>query len=182
VSILKQRTKTKIKLLMVGDGVYLNDVKFFNKKYGLEKITIFTGRVPHDDVEEYYSLVDICPFPRKGLPVCEMVSPLKPFEAMAMEKAVISSNVAALAEIVDHNVTGLLFKKDDPNDLAEQLLTLVDNKALRDEMGKAARDWVVKQHDWKIIGSIVDKVYAELLNPIQSKEKEIVVKEELVTT
>jgi hypothetical protein len=61
---------------------------------------IMPGRVPHDEVESWYSLIDICPFPRKPWPVCEMVSPMKPLEALAMEKAVVVSDVRALAEMI----------------------------------------------------------------------------------
>ena len=80
-------------------------------------VTNFTGRVSHQEVERYYSLVDITAYPRKSELVCEMVSPLKPFEAMSMEKCVVCSDVNALKEIVNDGVTGLLHKKDDVEDL-----------------------------------------------------------------
>lgn len=76
---------------------------------------------------------------KKALPVCEMVSPLKPFEAMAMGKVVVSSDVAALAEIVKDGVTGLLHRKDDPNDLANKIEQLIMNPELRSRLGLAAR-------------------------------------------
>ncbi|MGY2498613.1 glycosyltransferase family 4 protein, partial [Klebsiella pneumoniae] len=106
----------------------------------ISDVVTFTGRIPHDDVEKYYSVIDICPLPRKGLPVCEMVSPLKPFEAMAMGKVVVSSDVAALAEIIDDGVTGLLHKKDDPEDLASKISLLIEDHELRDRLGKSARE------------------------------------------
>ncbi|MDO5663317.1 MAG: glycosyltransferase, partial [Brachybacterium sp.] len=95
-----RRTREDFHVLIVGDGAVLEDLREQVRADGLTDVVTFTGRVPHEDVERYYSIIDITPFPRLPLPVCEMVSPLKPFEAMAMGKAVIASDVAALAEIV----------------------------------------------------------------------------------
>lgn len=163
VASIKGRTKVSFKVLMVGDGTCHSDIVELSKRLKLSKIVQFTGRVPHHEVEEYYSLIDICPFPRKGLPVCEMVSPLKPFEAMAMEKAVLSSNVNALSEIVSDGNTGLLFDKDNVESLAEKLTLLIDDQNLRYQLGVAAREWVIKERDWDSIGKRVDSVYKGLL-------------------
>ncbi|MNR45864.1 Capsular glucan synthase [compost metagenome] len=92
-----------------------------------------------------------------------MVSPLKPFEAMAMGKVVVSSDVAALAEIIDDGVTGLLHKKDDPEDLARKISELIMDPDLRTRLGQAAREWVVAERDWKVIAKRVDNVYRNLL-------------------
>ncbi len=161
--ILKGRHLMGFRLLMVGDGVVKPELEQMVLEKGLDDVVMFTGRVPHDAVEDYYSLIDICPFPRKGLPVCEMVSPLKPFEAMAMGKAVVSSDVAALAEIVQDGKTGLLHKKDDAEDLADKLQRLIEQPQLREQYGQAAREWVVAERDWKVLAQRVDKVYKMLL-------------------
>ena len=93
------KARIKFKLLIVGDGAYMEKLQDLTNNLGLTDLVLFTGRVPHEEVERYYSIVDIAPFPRLP-PVTEMVSPLKLFEAMAMEKAVIASDVHALTEIV----------------------------------------------------------------------------------
>src|SRR5690606_28311992 len=90
-------------LLLVGDGQTLPQIRKRVREAGLCSRTTFTGRVPHADIPRFYSLVDICPFPRKAWAVCDMVSPLKPFEAMSAGKAVVASDARALADIVDHN-------------------------------------------------------------------------------
>ena len=89
--------------------------------------------VPHHEVEKDYSLIDITPYPRKGQPAsCEMVSPMKPFEAMNMsKKCVVSSNVAALTEIINDGVTGLLHQKDNSEDFANILEKFIRNQAWR---------------------------------------------------
>lgn len=162
-SILRQQGISNFAVLIVGDGAVIDNVKKITSELNMTDYVTFTGRVPHDEIEDYYSIVDICPLPRKGLPVCEMVSPLKPFEAMAMGKVVVSSDVAALAEIIDDGVTGLLHKKDDPEDLARKISELIMDPDLRTRLGQAAREWVVAERDWKVIAKRVDNVYRNLL-------------------
>lgn len=162
-SILKKKGIHNFAVIIVGDGAVLDNVKSITSDLNMNDYVRFTGRVPHDEIEDYYSVVDICPLPRKGLPVCEMVSPLKPFEAMAMGKVVVSSDVAALAEIVNDGVTGLLHRKDDPEDLARKIEQLIVDPELRTSLGLAAREWVVEERDWKVIAKRVDNVYRNLL-------------------
>ncbi|GIS44782.1 MAG: hypothetical protein Ct9H90mP16_18520 [Candidatus Poseidoniales archaeon] len=80
-----------------------------------------------------------------------MVSPLKPFEAMAMEKLVIASNVAALEEIVKHEETGLFFKKDNVHSLTNVLELGITDSKMRLKLGKQARKWVKEERDWPIL-------------------------------
>ena len=117
-------------------------------KAGYADWLIMPGRVPHEEVESYYSLIDIAPFPRKPWPVCEMVSPMKPLEAFAMEKAVVVSSVRALQEMVKHEETGLVFQKGNVRSLADVLERLVVNPKLRRNLGKNARKYVQKERTW----------------------------------
>ena len=164
VEILVNKGKKDIIALMVGDGAVWQEVVDRVEQKGLKDYFIFTGRIPHEEVEEYYSLVDIAPLPRKGLPVCEMVSPLKPFEAMAMEKVVLSSDVAALAEIVQDGYNGMLFEKDNIQDLADKIELLANDSELREKLGKQAREWVVKERDWGVLSQRLVKIYERLSN------------------
>jgi glycosyltransferase involved in cell wall biosynthesis len=163
VEILVNQGYKDIVALMVGDGAVADEVRQRVVDKNLDDYFIFTGRIPHEEVEGYYSLVDIAPLPRKGLPVCEMVSPLKPFEAMAMGKVVLASNVAALAEIVQDGYNGLLFEKDNVKDLASKLEMLINNPTLRKQIGKQAREWVERERDWKHLSKKVVEVYKILL-------------------
>jgi glycosyltransferase involved in cell wall biosynthesis len=107
-------------------------------------------------------LIDIIPLPRLGLRVCELVSPLKPFEAMGTGKVLITSDVAALAEIVDDGVTGLLHRKDDADHLAEKLSEAIQDEELRNRLGAQAREWVCETHSWEVISRKVTDVYNQL--------------------
>jgi glycosyltransferase involved in cell wall biosynthesis len=153
----------KARLLIVGDGAVLEDVKALAAELELGDRVIFTGRVPHDEVPDYYSLVDITPFPRKPLPVTEAVSPLKPFEAMAMEKCVLASNVAALDEIVIEGQNGMKFAKGDIDSFAAALETLLTDAPLRQKLARQSRTWVIEHRDWRRISTKITDVYARLL-------------------
>lgn len=148
--------------LFVGDGAELAEYRARVETENLSEVVTFTGRVPHHQVEDYYSLIDICPFPRLPLPVCEMVSPLKPFEAMAMEKAVIASDVDALAEIVIDGETGLLFKKGDSQSLAQSLRRMVNDPELQARVASSGRKWVENERDWKILAKQIGEIYLAL--------------------
>src|SRR5699024_10195575 len=156
------RTREDFHVLIVGDGAELERFQNHVEENSLDHVVTFTGRVPHEDVERYYSLVDITPFPRLPLPVCEMVSPLKPFEAMAMGKAVIASDVAALKEIVTPGLNGYLHEKGSAGSLIEQLTRLLDDPEHTRSIGQQARDWVVGNRDWKQLAQLISTVYAEL--------------------
>jgi glycosyltransferase involved in cell wall biosynthesis len=131
-----------------GGGSITTEILDIVAATGLPDRLIMPGRIPHEEVEAYYSLIDIAPFPRKPQPVTEMVSPMKPLEALAMEKAVIVSSVRALAEMVHHEKTGLVFEKGDIDGLTDALARLIDDPGLRGDLGKAARRWVVEERTW----------------------------------
>lgn len=150
------------RLLLVGDGAVFDDLARQVASSGLQDKTIMTGRVPHDLVEEYYSLIDIAPFPRKPWEVCELVSPLKPYEAMALEKAVVVSGTRALKEIVTHDENGLVFAKGDVADLERKLDDLLAGAQLRSRLGADARAWIQRERSWDVAGSECGKVYAAL--------------------
>src|SRR5699024_6447800 len=159
-----RRTREDFHVLVIGDGAKLEDLRASVAAAGIGDAVTFTGRVPHEEVERYYSLIDITPFPRLPLPVTEMVSPLKPFEAMAMGKAVVASDVAALAEIVTPEMNGLLHEKGSAESLTEQLTALLDDTALRSRLGAQAREWVVAERTWSSLAGRIAAVYEEIAN------------------
>lgn len=158
-AILKDRGH-KFRLLLVGsENVYgkkngkitakINEIAKLN---GFSDWLIMPGRLPHEEVYDYYTLIDVVPIPRKPWPVCEMVSPMKPLEALAMEKAVVVSNVRALTDIIMHNKTGLCFEKNDITSLANELESLINDKNKREQLGKSGREWIIQERTWELIG------------------------------
>ena len=150
-------------VVVVGDGHYEARLHALAERLGVLDVVTFTGRVPHEEVPAYLSLFDVAPFPRLPLPVCEMISPIKPFESMASGKAVVVSSVAALTEIVQDGTTGLVFEKGSAPDLARALGALLDSPELRFKLGESARTWVVNERDWSSVVDIVDATYREIL-------------------
>lgn len=153
--ILKHRG-LEFRLLLVGNedasgigrGEITQLIEERARRDGFFDWLIMPGRIPHDHVPRYYSLIDITPFPRKPLPVCEMVSPIKPLEALAMGKAVLVSNVQALSEIIRDGETGLQFRKGDVSDLADKLHSLLLDPPLRERLGREGRRWVQEERSW----------------------------------
>jgi len=163
--LLRKQGMTNIKFLLVGDGAALRDLQALVAELDLQDITIVTGRIPHDCVAGYYSLVDIAAFPRKPLAVCETVSPIKPLEAMCMAKAIIVSSVKALAEMVSHAKTGLVFKSGDVDDLARTLATLLKDGGKRKDLGAAARIWATRERSWATVCHTAENLYTGLALP-----------------
>lgn len=165
-----RKRRSEFRLLIVGQGPEEKKLKNLVASLDLGDIVVFAGSIPHRSIMPYYSLVDIVALPRLGLPVCEMVSPLKPFEAMAFEKAVVASNVSALAEIVQDGITGILHEKDSVISLTEKLDLLLGDPALRRRLGKNAASWVREERSWSHITSNIVDVYEELLYESDSDE------------
>jgi glycosyltransferase involved in cell wall biosynthesis len=144
------------RLLLVGNesaisnekGQLIAKIEYLINQGGLSEKVLMLGRVPHNMVEKYYSLIDIAPFPRKPQLVTEMVSPMKPLEALAMEKAVVVSSVRALTEMVTDNETGLIFKKGDISNMVDILKRLIQDPMLRIRLGKTGRKWVEAERSW----------------------------------
>ncbi|MEA2524593.1 MAG: hypothetical protein QOF73_1820 [Thermomicrobiales bacterium] len=151
-----------LRLLLVGDGLELPRLRDLVTDLELQDHVIMPGRVPFADVQRYYSLIDVAAFPRKPLPVTEMVSPMKPFEAMAMEKAILVSSVGALAEIVRDGETGVVFEKGDVDSLVAAIERMVADPGLCARLGKNAREWVVANRSWERAARTTTDLYRKV--------------------
>lgn len=146
-------------LLLVGDGDTRNELEAMVDQLDIRDGVRFTGRVPHDDVNRYHSIINIAPFPRTPDIVCEFISPLKPFESMAMGQVVVGSDVAALREIIADGQHGRLFKKGDSHDLYEVLSSLVSNPEEMSRLRVSGLDWVKEHRDWSKLASYLHEVH-----------------------
>lgn len=125
----------------------------------------FTGRVPHSEVERYYSMVDILAYPRKRSRLTDLVTPLKPLEAMAQRRIVAASDVCGHRELIEDGVTGILFPADNSAGCAAALADLLDRRENWDAMRDRARAHVADNHDWaRNVVRYLD-VYHLLLSP-----------------
>ena len=152
--------------LLVGDGAEMENLKAHANRLGMADRIVFTGRVPHTEVLGYYGLIDIFVVPRTADRVSQLVTPLKPFEAMATARAVVVSSVDALREMVVEGQTGLVFQPENAQDLADVVAPLVGDPARRKAMGQAARAWVSEHRTWAQNGRRYLRLYQEMGIPL----------------
>jgi glycosyltransferase involved in cell wall biosynthesis len=146
-ALLRQRGR-KVRALIVGDGPERPVLQRQAADLGLGEAAIFTGRVPAAKVREFHALLDVFVVPRTPDRVCQLVTPLKPVEAMASGLCVLASDVRALAEIIKPDVTGALTIPQDPVALADSLELLVCSPDIRRKLGEGAREWVAADRTW----------------------------------
>lgn len=151
-----------VRLLLVGGGLREAALKAKAAALGLTDTLIFTGRVPHQDVPRYASLVDLFIFPRLSMRLTELVTPLKPLESMAQGKLVLASDVGGHKELIEDGVTGALFKAGDAVDLARRTLQLLAEPQSWSAYHQAGRRFVEQQRNWTVSVSHYQEVYTGL--------------------
>lgn len=161
VALLRARGRP-VRGLIVGDGVERAALEHLTTQLGVADVVHFAGRVPMADVQRWYAQIDVFVVPRTNDRVARAVTPLKPLEAMALERAVVTSDVPALRELIDPGVTGLVFDAEDPVSLADTVEPLLDDPGARARLGAAARDWVATERTWRHNGARYRSLYSEL--------------------
>ena len=151
-----------VRVLIVGDGPERPALQRQAADLGLGEVAIFTGRVPAAKVREFHALLDVFVVPRTPDRVCQLVTPLKPVEAMASGLCVVTSDVRALAEIIKPDVTGALTIPQDPVALADSLELLVCSPDIRRKLGDNAREWVARDRTWVHNAARYRDAYARL--------------------
>jgi PEP-CTERM/exosortase A-associated glycosyltransferase len=159
-------------LLLVGGGLEEEALKQQAEQLGLSQNITFTGRVPHEQINDFYSLIDLFVYPRESILLTEMVTPLKPLEAMANQGLVIASDIGGHREMIEHGRNGFLFPPDDPRALADTAIELLQQPQLWPELREAGRKYVEQQRCWsKSVGQI-EPVYQQLLERQRRGEAE----------
>ena len=152
----------RARALLVGDGRERPALEALAEQLGVADAVVFAGRVPHDEVLAYYGLIDLFICARRAEATSELVTPLKPFEAMAVECPVIVSDVGALREIVRDGETGRRFRPEDPIHLADIAETLIEDPSQRRRLAAAGREWVTTERTWDANGGRYRALYEEL--------------------
>ncbi|MEA3053491.1 MAG: glycogen synthase [Sphingomonadales bacterium] len=140
--------RPKAHLILVGGGPMEDALKVQAEASPASDRIHFIGRVPHHEVDRYYGLIDILAYPRKAMRLTELVTPLKPLEAMAQRKLVVASNVGGHRELIEDGVTGSLFPAGDPQGIADALDALFANRGRWDERRDVARAFVERDRNW----------------------------------
>ena len=159
--LVKQRDD--IKLLLVGSGPDEANIRATVDRLGLQRQVVFTGQIQQSDVNAIYSAVDLLVYPRLPTRLTNMVTPLKPLEAMALAKAFIASDVGGHRELVSHEQTGLLFKAGNLQSLVQTVLRALNDKLLCQRLVSVGRTFVCEKRTWKKSVAGYEKVYTSLL-------------------
>ncbi|MCL2524232.1 MAG: glycosyltransferase, exosortase A system-associated [Betaproteobacteria bacterium] len=145
--LLRQRPEAR--LLLVGGGPQEANLRQQAERLGIAGQVIFTGRVPHQEVNRYYDLIDVLAYPRHPMRLTELVTPLKPLEAMAQEQLFVASDVGGHQELIEHGKTGILFKAGDRDALRNALLALLDDRQRWPELKANGRHFVESVRNWR---------------------------------
>lgn len=149
--------------LLVGGGPQEQNLREQVASMGLQDAVIMPGRVPHSDVGRYYSLVDLLVYPRKPMRLTELVTPLKPLEAMAQGKLVLASDVGGHHELIEHGKTGWLFKAGDVSSLVSAAVDALQSEAQWPAMIRNGRTYVTEVRNWKNSVANYEPLYTRLL-------------------
>lgn len=151
-----------IRLLLVGGGQVNDEIKTQIESLGLQDSVVMTGRVPYEEVESYYSVTDVLVYPRKSMRLTDLVTPLKPLEAMAQKSLFLASDVGGHKELVRDGENGTLFAADDVEDLVRKLLKLFDEPETWSAMRDAGRRFVEEERNWVNSVANLKPVYEHL--------------------
>ena len=150
---------SRFKVLIIGSGEDQKAIDNAIRECGAAGYVRTLARVSHDEIRRYYSLADVMVFPRLSVRLTELVTPLKPLEAMSLQKAVLASNVGGHRELVEHDRTGLLFQPEDVADFCHQAERLIGSPVLRQQLGERGREMVLRDKDWKVLARRYQAVY-----------------------
>jgi PEP-CTERM/exosortase A-associated glycosyltransferase len=163
------REGVSFQILVVGQGEELKDVQAAIQELGMQDRFKAVGQVPHDQVQRYYSLMDVMVYPRRSIRLTELTTPLKPLEAMAQGKAVLASDVGGIRELVEPQIPCFLFKADDAEDFCAKAKELISDSHLRRELGEKGRQMVLQEKDWNILAQRYKQVYSSARKRLRLK-------------
>ena len=148
-----------VRLFVLSSKSGQNELKDYCDKLGLGDKAVIIGPVPHDSIGQFYDLIDIFVVSRPNTRVTRLVTPLKPFEAMAMKKAVITSRLPALEEIIHDGKTGILYQADDVDSLVEAIHRLLSDEQLSHSLRNNAHNWIMANRTWQDVVKNYSKAY-----------------------
>jgi glycosyltransferase involved in cell wall biosynthesis len=138
----------RVRVLLVGGGPEEADLRQTAARRALGDRVRFAGRVPHTEVHHYYDLIDILVYPRLSMRLTELVTPLKPLEAMAQGRLLVASDVGGHRELIRDRETGVLFKAGDVDALVGRVLDLLSDRRRWPQLRAEARRFVETERSW----------------------------------
>jgi PEP-CTERM/exosortase A-associated glycosyltransferase len=156
------RARPDLRVLLVGGGPQEGALKAQAPQLGVVDKVVFTGRVPHAEVPRYYDLVDVLIYPRHSMRLTELVTPLKPLEAMAQGRLLVASDVGGHKELIHDGETGVLFRAGSADALGEAVLGLLNRRQDWPALRAAGRCFVETERNWRASASHYVQVFDKL--------------------
>ena len=144
-------------------GEYWSHLNALIEENGLEGKVLLLDRKANEALPAYYSAADIF-----VLPSYYEAFPKVLIEAMACERPVITSNLGGTRDSVEDGVNGKLVDYADPIQLADAIVTILEDEAMAKRMGKAGRERVLRDFTWEAVSERIESVYGEVL-PIRGE-------------
>ncbi len=153
-----------VRFLLVGSGMFREEVERIIQAAGKERQVIFTGHVEHERVPALLDACDILLSPHVPLEDGSEFfgSPTKLFEYMAMGKGIVASRLGQIGEVLEDQETALLTEPGNARELADAILQLSRSPELRQRLGAAAREAAIGRHTWKRNAERVLDAYVSL--------------------
>lgn len=151
-----------LRVLLVGGGPQDAQLRQLAKDLRIEDKVVFTGRVPHDQVNKYYDLLDVLVYPRLPMRLTDLVTPLKPLEAMAQGRILAASDVGGHLELIADGKTGVLFRANDTDSLVEKVAALLESQQKWPELRQAGRNYVETERNWPVSVARYKTIYGRL--------------------
>lgn len=164
-------THPNAKLLLVGGGRQEQTLRRLAAQDGLEDSVVFAGRINHDDMRSFYGAADVMAYPRLAHRLTEMVTPLKPLEAMAQRRPVVASDVGGHKELIEHARTGLLFPAGHADALSQALVQALYPSTATLEMAANARQVMERERRWSVVAERYLPVYARLSSGARARRR-----------
>lgn len=152
----------ELRVLLVGGGPCHDEVVSLVKSLKLSEMVLVTGRVPHHEVERYYSLVDVFCYPRRPMRLTDLVTPLKPLEAMAQGRLVLASDVGGHRELIEHGKNGVMFPAGKIEELALAIKNIFSSRERWSSLKRAGREYVEVARNWPNSIARYEPVYREV--------------------
>jgi PEP-CTERM/exosortase A-associated glycosyltransferase len=146
------------RVLLVGGGP--EEERLRARACGLADHVVMPGKMPHERIRQLYAAIDVFVCPRRRSRLTELVTPLKPLEAMSMSRLVLGSDVGGLAELIQPEVTGMLFEAERPHALVAQAVRAGSDPTLRHRLGQQAREHTTAHRSWERIVAGYHDIYA----------------------
>jgi glycogen synthase len=151
--------RPELRFVLVGGGPEEPRLRAMQSAGDMSHYVTISGWLTHDRVPAAYRDIDIFVYPRRRNRLTDLVTPLKPLEAMAMAKVVLASDVGGHRELIADGRTGFLFRADDVSDLVLRLRELLEARHLWPAIGAAARRFVERERTWRAVAATYAEVY-----------------------